>query len=117
MKSLGKRSLKKYVIFPCCVLLFGAVEEVVTYKSDFITNDYLRVAAIMSFFAFGISVLAYAVTPLIEKTILRLHAVWKTGGGRLGEYLFVLLLLTGVYYLWYRILLLGPESLLPSGWR
>ena len=117
MQKPGTRSLKKYVIFPCCILIFGAVEEVVIYKSDLITNDYIRVAAMMAFYAFGISILAFSISPLVEKFVLQLHTVWKTGGGRLGEYLFVIILLVGVYYLWYRILLIGPESLLPPNWR
>ena len=117
MKKPGTRSLKKYVIFPCCLLIFGAVEEVVTYKSYLITNDYIRVAAMMAFYAFGISILAFSVTPVVERFILQLHIVWKTGGGRFGEYLFVIILLAGVYYLWYRIILIGPESLLPPNWR
>ena len=53
------RSLKKYVIFPCCLLVFGALEEVVVYKSDLIANDYVRVAALMAFYAFGIALLAF----------------------------------------------------------
>jgi cytochrome c biogenesis protein CcdA len=111
------RSIKKYVIFPCCLLVFGALEEVVVYKSDLITNDYLRVAALMVFYAFGISLLAFSVTPFVEKLILQLHAVTKVSSGRFGEYLFVLLLLAGVYFLWYQILVHGPESLLPEQWR
>jgi hypothetical protein len=111
------RSLKKYVIFPCCLLIFGALEEVVVYKSDLITNDYIRVATLMAFYAFGISFLAFSVTPIVEKLILQLHAASKFGSGRVGEYLFVLLLLTGVYFLWYQILVHGPESLLPEHWR
>lgn len=111
------RSLKKYVIFPCCLLVFGALEEVVVYKSDLITNDYARVAAMMAFYAFGIALLAFWVTPILENMILRLHAASKFGSGRLGEYLFVLLLLAGVYFLWYQILVNGPESLLPEQWR
>lgn len=117
MRTLSTGTLKKYVIFPCCVLVFGALEEVVVYKSDIISNDYLRVGAMMAFYAFGISLLAFFVAPLVERLVLQLHTVWKSGGGRLGEYLFVALLLVGVYYLWYRILLIGPESLLPADWR
>ena len=111
------RSIKKFVIFPCCLLLFGAVEEVVVYKSDLITNDYIRVASLMAFYAFGISLLAFSVTPFVEKLILQLHAVSRFSYGRFGEYLFVLLLLIGVYFLWYQILVQGPESLLPAKWR
>ena len=94
------RSLKKFIIFPCCLLVFGALEEVVVYKSDLISNDYIRVAAMMFFYAFGISLLAFSVTPIVEKFILQLHAAARIGTGRLGEYFFVLLLLAGVYYLW-----------------
>lgn len=113
----GTRTLKKYVIFPCCLLIFGAVEEVVVYKSTVIANDHLRVAAMMFFYAFGIALIAFVLTPALEKGVLRIHAVSKVGAGRLGEYAFVAVLLAGVYYLWYRILLFGPETLLPATWR
>lgn len=111
------RSLKKYVIFPCCLLLFGALEEVVAYKSEGIPSQHLRVAAMMAFYAFGIALLAFWVTPILENMVLRLHAASRMGPGRLGEYLFVLLLLVGVYFLWYQILVHGPETLLPQQWR
>jgi hypothetical protein len=117
MKKIGTRSLKKYVIFPCCLLIFGAIEEVADYKSVMIPNTYLRVAVMMSFYAFGISLLAYWFTPMVEKSILRMHTVSKIGWGRPGEYLFLLFLLTSVYFLWYQILVHGPESLLPLTWR
>ena len=87
------------------------------YKSELIASDYIRVAAMMAFYAFGISFLAFSVTPFVERIILQLHAASKIGTGRLGEYLFVLLLLAGVYFLWYQILVHGPESLLPEQWR
>ena len=113
----GTRSLKKYVIFPCCLLIFGAVEEVVVYKSSVIANDYLRVAGMMFFYAFGIALIAFVLTPMLERLVLRMHAASKFGAGRAGEYAFVLLLLVGVYFLWYRIILFGPETLLPPTWR
>lgn len=117
MRKPGTRSLKKYVIFPCCLLLFGAIEEVFVYKSAVISNLHLRVAALMAFYAFGISVVAFFVTPLIERLVLRLHAASKYGAGRLGEIVFVLILLAGVYALWYQISAHGAESLLPARWR
>jgi hypothetical protein len=115
--KLKTRSLKKYVIFPCCVLVFGILEEIATYKSVLIPNAYVRVGALMAFFAFGIAVIAYVFTPMIEKFLLRLHAVSKFGAGRLGDLFFVLLLLSLVYFLWYVILIHGPEHLLPVQWR
>lgn len=113
----GTRSLKKYVIFPCCLLVFGVLEEIVVYLSAGIANDHLRVAAMMAFYAFGIALLAFSLTPVLEKLVLKLHAASKFGAGRLGEYAFVLLLLAGVYFLWYQVIVHGPESLLPADWR
>lgn len=117
MKKPGTRHLKKYVIFPCCLLIFGAIEEVVSYKSDAIVNEYLRVAAMMLFYAFGISLLAYSFAPMVEKSILRVHNVSRVGWGRPGEFLFVLFLLAAVYFLWFQIIVNGPEQLLPIAWR
>jgi len=113
----GTRSLKKYVIFPCVLLIFGTVQEVVDYKSTIIENAYLRVAALMVFYAFGISIVAYFVTPALEKVVLRMHAASKTGAGRFGEYVFVAVLLGAVYFLWYQILVNGPATLLPASWK
>lgn len=115
--KLKTRSLKKYVIFPCCVLIFGVIEEIASYKAALIPDDFTRVGVLMLFFAFGISLIAYVFTPMIEKVFLRLHAVSKFGAGRLGDVLFVLLLLSLVYFLWYVILVHGPEHLLPASWR
>ena len=113
----GTRSLKKFIIFPCCLLIFGALEEVVDYKSAFIRNDYLRVGALMAFYAFGIALLAFVFTPMLERVVLRLHAASRIGAGRLGEYLFVAALLVATYYLWFKIVVLGPQSILPPSWR
>lgn len=113
----GTRTLKKYIIFPCCLLIFGTIEEVVEYKSDLLANPYLRVAAMMFFYAFGIALIAFVLAPLLERLVLRFHAVSKQGAGRLGEYAFVALLLTVVYFLWYQIIIHGPETLLPVAWR
>ena len=117
MKKPGTRTLKKYVIFPCCLLIFGAVEEIVEYKSALFTNPYLRVAAMMFFYAFGIALIAFTLTPLLERIVLRFHTVSKRGAGRAGEYVFVLLLLAAVYFLWFQIIVNGPETLLPETWR
>lgn len=113
----GTRSLKKYIIFPCCLLIFGAVEEVVVYKSEVIANDHFRVAAMMAFYAFGIALIAFSLTPVIERMVMRIHAVSKAGAGRIGEYLFVAVLLVTVYFLWFQIIIHGPETLLPARWR
>ena len=113
----GTRSLKKYIIFPCCLLIFGAVEEVMDYKSEVIQNAYLRVALVMLFYAFGISIIAYLVTPMVEQSVLKAHAVSRNGAGRLGEYAFIAFLLGSVYFLWFQIIVHGPETLLPPNWR
>ena len=117
MKKPGTRTLKKYVIFPCCLLIFGTIEEVVEYKSSVVDNNTLRVAAMMFFYAFGIALIAFVLTPLLERVVLRFHAVSKQGAGRIGEYVFVALLLATVYFLWYQIIVHGPETLLPTAWR
>ncbi|NDV62931.1 hypothetical protein G0Q06_10750 [Puniceicoccales bacterium CK1056] len=114
---MKKRSLKKYVIFPCCILIFGVIEELATYMSELIPNDHVRVSSLMVFFAFGISIIAYVFTPMIERFFFRLHAVSKFGAGRLGDTFFVLILLSLVYFLWYVVLVHGPENLLPPSWR
>ena len=113
----GTRSLKKFVIFPCCLLLFGALEEVLVYKSAVIENTYIRVGTTMAFYAFGIMLIAFLLTPAIEKCLLNLHKASKVGAGRSGEYVFVAALLGGTYYLWFQILVHGPQALLPPAWR
>lgn len=113
----GTRTLKKYIIFPCCVLLFGTIEEVAAYKSSIIANPHLQVLAIMAFYAFGISLIAFWLTPLLERIVLRVHSASKQSAGRIGEVMFVMLLLAGVYVLWYHIIHFGAQSLLPQDWR
>jgi len=113
----GTYTLRKYIIFPCCLLLFGTIEEVAAYKSSVIANPHLQVLAMMAFYAFGISLIAFWLTPLLERSVLRLHRATKRSAGGVGEGVFILMLLVGVYVLWYHIIHFGPESLLPVSWR
>lgn len=117
MKVVGTRSLKKYIIFPCCLLIFGALEELFVYKTEVIANPYLQVGALMIFFAFGIALLAYLVVPVVERIVLRLHAASRFGAGRIGEYIFILVLLAIVYFIWFQIFVHGPQSVLPANWH
>jgi hypothetical protein len=41
----------------------------------------------------------------------------RQGGGELGEIFFLLLLGAIVFWLYYRIYIIGPESVLPAEWR
>jgi hypothetical protein len=113
----GTRSLKKYIIFPCCLLVFGAIEELAEYKSAAIGNQHLQVLGMMLFFTVGISILAFGVTPILEGVVLKFHKASKSGAGRWGELVFTALLLAAVYILWYVLLIHGPQYLLPPTWR
>jgi len=117
VKKPSVRSFKRYVILPCLVLVFGALEEVVVYKAQLIHNLHLRVAAAMAFFAFGISLIAFFFTPLFERILVRMHAATRREAGWWGELLFVALLLAAVYFLWYSIFAYGADALLPAKWR
>lgn len=109
--------VRNYYILPCCLLLLNLCVEVVSYKVKIFDDALLRTAAIMAMVLFGGSLVGFVVAPAIGALIGTAHRGSRQGAGRLGEVLFLLLLGVVVFWLYYRIYNIGPQSVLPAAWQ
>ena len=115
MKS--SQVVRNYYVLPCCLLLLNLCVEMVSYKAKVLGDPFLRTGAIMGRVLFGGSLVGFVVAPLIGKLVGGIHRGSRQGGGELGEIFFLLLLGAAVFWLYYRIYILGPESVLPTEWH
>ena len=109
--------VRNYYVLPCCLLLLNLCVELVSYKARMIDDVLLRTAAIMGMVLFGASLVAFLVAPAISMFVGTLHRSSRRTWGRVGELLFMLGLGVVVFWLYYRIYIVGPESVLPAAWH
>ncbi len=91
--------------------------ELVSYKAKLIDDVMLRTAAIMAMVLFGGAVVGFMAAPAISTVVATLHRNSRARFGVLGEAFFLLLLGAIVFWLYYRVYILGPESVLPADWH
>lgn len=108
--------VRNYYVLPCCLLLLNLCIELVSYKAKMIDDPLLRTAAIMGMVLFGASVVGFLVAPAISMLVGSLHRSSRQSGQTV-ELFFLLLLGVGVFWLYYRIYIIGPESVLPAAWH
>lgn len=113
----GQKVVRNYYVLPCCLLLLNLCVELVNYKAKTIYDPFVRTAAIMGMVLFGGSLVAFVVAPGIGLLIASLHRGSRERGGGLGEVGFLFGLGAIVFWLYYRIYILGPESILPAEWH
>jgi hypothetical protein len=113
----GTNLVRNYYVLPCCLLLLNLCIELASYKAKMIDDLYLRTAAIMGMALFGASLVSFIVAPAIGTLIGLLHRGSRQSAGHLGEFFFLLVLGVGVFWLYYRIYITGPESVLPLEWQ
>ena len=104
-------------MLPCCLLLLNLCIELASYKAKMIEDEWMRTAAIMGMALGGASIVSLLVAPAIGMFIGTLHRGSRQSGGGLGEFFFLLVLGVGVFWLYHRIYILGPESVLPVEWQ
>lgn len=109
--------VRNYYLLPCCLLLLNLCVELVSYKAKMIDDVLLRTAAIMGMVLFGGALIGLIATPAIGGLVGTLHRNSRARFGILGEAFFLLLLGAAVFWLYYRIYILGPESVLPLEWQ
>jgi hypothetical protein len=109
--------VRNYYVLPCCLLLLNLCVELVSYKARMIDDVLLRTAAIMGMVLFGASLVTYLVAPAVGAFVNALHRGSRQNAGSLGEIFFVLVLGVIVFWLYYRIYIVGPESVLPAAWH
>lgn len=115
MKSF--RTVRNYFVLPCCLLLLNLCVELVSYKARVIPDVLLRTAVIMGMVLFGASLVSFLVAPAINGAIDILHRGTRQRAGRVGEFLFLVILGIVVFWLYYRVYIIGPASVLPASWH
>jgi hypothetical protein len=113
----SSRLVRNYYVLPCCLLLLNLCVELVSYKAKMIGDVLLRTSAIMGMVLFGGSLVAFVVAPAIGVLVESLHRSSRQQWGWLGELCFLLVLGAIVFWLYYRIYVIGPEAVLPAGWH
>ena len=109
--------VRSYYVLPCCLLLLNLCIELVSYKAKQVDDPFVRTGIIMAMVLFGGSVVGFLVAPGIGGVVNSLHRGSRQGGGRAGAVIFLCLLGVVVFWLYYRVYILGPESVLPSAWH
>ena len=104
-------------VLPCCLLLINLCVELVSYKAKMIEDALLRTAAIMGMVLFGGALVGFVVAPAIGTIVGWLHRTSRRNWGGLGEVLFLGALGVLVFWLYYRVYILGPQSVLPAAWQ
>ncbi len=114
MKS--QTAVRNYYVLPCCLLLLNLCVELVSYKARGFGDPLLRTAAIMGMVLFGGSFVAFIVAPAITALVAVMHRGSRQQAGEVGGLLFLLVLGILVFWLYYRVYILGIESVLPRSW-
>lgn len=110
-------AVRNYYVLPCCLLLLNLCIEIVSYKVKLFDDALLRTAAIIAMVLFGGSLVGFVVAPAISGLLSTMQRGSRRGAGQLGEIFFLLLLGVIVFWLYYRIYNLGPQSVLPAAWH
>jgi hypothetical protein len=109
--------VRNYFILPCCLLLLNLCVGLVGYKAKMIGDPFVQTAAVIGMVLFGGSMVAFVLAPAIEGMVGTMRKGSRDTMGDLGEVLFVVGLAALVFWLYYRMYILGPEYLLPPQWR
>ena len=112
-----KNAVRNFYVLPCCLLLLNLCLQLVSYKARLIDDAFLRTAAIIAMVLFGGSMIGFVVEPAIGTLVGSLHRSTRQRWGQLGEVLFLLGLGALIFWLYYRVDVYGPGSVLPPGWR
>jgi hypothetical protein len=109
------RTVRNYYVLPCCLLLLNLCTGIVSYKAGSIYDPLLRTATIMAMVLFGGSLVGFVLEPAITWFIGFVHQK-SHRTSRLVEIVFLALLGLAVFWLYYRMYILGPKSILPVSW-
>ena len=109
--------VRDYFVLPCCILLLNLCVGLVSYKARVIHDQMLRTAAIIAMVLFGGSLVGFVLAPAIVAMVGHFHNKSRQRLGGLGEFGFLVALGALVFWLYFRMYILGPEYLLPAAWR
>ena len=113
----NKTVVRTYYVLPCCLLLLNLCVELMSYKAKMIDDEYFRTAAIVGMVLFGGSLVGFVFSPAITALVTALHRNSRRTLGGLGELFFLLFLGALIFWLYHRIYIIGPESVLPVEWQ
>jgi MFS family permease len=108
--------VRNYYVLPCCLLLLNLCVELVSYKAKLIDDGLLRTLAIMGMVIFGGSLVGFIVAPAIGLLVSWMQRSSRQSWGGWGELFFLLMLGLVIFWLYYRVYIIGPESVLPAEW-
>jgi hypothetical protein len=108
--------VRNYYVLPCCLLLLNLCVELVNYKTKMLYDPFVRTAVIISMVLVGGSFVGFIAAPAIGTLVQTLHRSSRRSGGTIGEVIFLVVLGALIFWLYYRVYILGPESVLPSDW-
>ncbi len=112
------RHVRTLFIFPICLLLFNAFEEIFIYKlRQLIANNYLYAAVLVVTFVICFGFIGNWLAPHICKFIEHGHKKSKKNAGRAGIFIFFTMLFVLIYWLYFVTYTKGPQFLLPFSWR
>lgn len=114
---MKKTVVRDYYVLPCCLLVLNLCVELVQYKVKDIGDPLIITACIMGVVLFGGSLVAYLIAPALSWTISSMHRGSRQTAGMIGETLFLILLGALIFWLYYRVYIIGPQSVLPAEWR
>jgi MFS family permease len=109
--------VRNYYVLPCCLLLLNLCVELVSYKAKLIDEPIVRTLTIMAMVLFGGSFVGFVVAPAIGSLINWMQRSSRQSWGGLGEVMFLLALGLVIFWLYYQIYIVGPESVLPKDWQ
>ena len=108
--------VRNYYVLPCCLLLLNLCVELASYKARMVADPMVRTAVIMGMVLGGGSLVGFVVAPAIGTLVAWLQRGSRVRGGELGEIFFLVLLGAVIFWLYYRIYIIGPESVLLREW-
>jgi hypothetical protein len=109
--------VRNYFVLPCCILLLNLCVGLVSYKAKRLGDPLMQTAAVIAMVLFGGSLVGFVLSPAIEAMVGALHRGSRRRWGELGEIGFLIVLGALVFWLYYRMYIMGPEYLLPREWR
>jgi len=115
LSVIKNRAVRNYYVLPCCLLLLNLCTGLVSYKAGTIYNPLLRTAVIMAMVLFGGSLVGFVMEPAITWIVGFVHQKSRRTG-RMVEIAFLAVLGLVVFWLYYRMYILGPKSILPVSW-
>ncbi len=110
-------AVKNYYVLPCLLLLLNLVNNLVSYKAELVDDPFLRTGLVIALVLFGGTMVAFLLSPALEKLVQALHRTSKSGAGGLGEAIFLIGLGALVFWLYYQMTAHGIAALLPAEWR